>query len=92
MEGDARLLDRCGIVFVFEGGHGFDPESGEGPTAHSSENMAAIVAGRAGGLMPLGHIVAPDEHPTRCIVSAMNAVGVPGGLGDVPSGLPDLRI
>lgn len=92
MEGDTSILDRSAIVLVFEGGHGYDPESGNSPTAHSSENMAALIAGGAGGLRPLGHVVARDEHPAKVIVSAMNAVGVPGGLGEVPTGLGALGI
>jgi hypothetical protein len=89
-EGDGTLLDRTAVVLVFEGGHGHDPESGDENSSHSSENMSAIVAGRAGGLQPRGHVVANGAHPAECIVSAMNAVGVVGGLGDVRTGLAGL--
>jgi hypothetical protein len=92
MEGDSSVLDRSALVLVFEGGHGFDPESGDAATAHSSENMAAVIAGGAGGLRPHGHVVARDEHPAKILVSAMNAVGAPGGLGDVPTGLDALGV
>jgi len=79
-----RMLDNTAIVLVFEGGHGYDPEGGD-QNVHSSENMAALIAGRVGGLNPNGgkHIVAPDEHPTRVITSAMQAVGAGGTLGEV---------
>jgi hypothetical protein len=92
MEGDASILDRSAIVLVFEGGHGYDPESGNDGSPHSSENMAALIAGGAGGLRPRGHVVARDQHPAQVLVSAMNAVGVSGGLGEVPTGLGALGI
>ena len=87
----ARLLDNTAIVLVFEGGHGYDPEDND-PSVHSSENMAALIAGRAGGLNPGGgkHIVAPDEHPTKVIISAMRAVGAGESLGEVDGYIADL--
>ncbi|AKF03065.1 DUF1552 domain-containing protein [Sandaracinus amylolyticus] len=84
---DASLLDRTALVLLFEGGHGHDPESGEAGKSHSSENMAALFAGRVGGLRPGRHIAAAGAHPARVAVAAMNAVGVDGGLGEVSSSL-----
>jgi hypothetical protein len=86
-----RLLDNTAIVLVFEGGHGYDPE-GDDQNVHSSENMAALIAGRVGGLNPTGgkHIVMPDEHPTRVITSAMQAVGAGSTLGEVEGVIPGL--
>jgi hypothetical protein len=52
--------------------------------------MCALIAGRAGGLQPGQHVSAPGKHPANVIVSAMNAVGVEGGLGEVPDGIPEL--
>jgi hypothetical protein len=86
-----RLIDNTAIVMLFEGGHGFDPEGGS-QNVHSSENMAALVAGRAGGLNPSGgrHIVAPGEHPARVVISAMQAVGAGDQLGELSGVIPEL--
>jgi len=92
------MLDNTAMVMVFEGGNGFDPESGESPVTgrkfgpHSTENMAVLVAGRAGGLKPGKHIAAKDMHPANAVLSAMTAVGVPNGnkLGEVAGTIPAL--
>lgn len=86
-----RMLDNTAIVLVFEGGHGYDPEGGEN-SVHSTENMAALIAGRVGGLNPMGgkHIVAPGEHPTRVITAAMQAVGAGSTLGEVDGVIAEL--
>ena len=54
--------------------------------------MAALIAGRVGGLNPTGgkHIRMPDEHPTRVITSAMQAVGAGDTLGEVEGVIPAL--
>ncbi len=88
--GGGYLLDNTAAIMVFEGGHGFDPESGNAADSHSSENMGVLVAGRSGGLKPGRHIAGGNAHPAQAIVSCLNAVGVPGGLGEVPNGLPEL--
>src|SRR5262249_33523678 len=49
-EGNGTVLDNCAIAFLHEGGHGFDPSSGKMNSSHSTENMACLVAGHAGGL------------------------------------------
>lgn len=89
-EGDGTLLDHCAALLLTEGGNGYDPEGDRDDSSHSSENMAVLLAGRAGGLRPRGHVAAPGAHPAEVIVSAMNAVGVPGGLGEVDHGLDAL--
>jgi hypothetical protein len=84
-----RMLDNTAIVLVFEGGYGFDPESGSDNRAHSTENMCALVAGGAGGMVQGKHIRAPGMHPANVILSAMTAAGYPGdSLGDI-SGVVD---
>ena len=89
-DGNGSLLDNTALVFLTEGGNQVGPGGSNG-NPHSSENMAVMLAGRAGGLTPRGHIVASrDVHPAQCIISAMNAVGVPGGLGEVESSFPGL--
>jgi hypothetical protein len=52
--------------------------------------MIAIVGGHAGGLRVGQHIVATDKHPAQVVLTAMNAVGVSGGLGEVSGTIPGL--
>ncbi len=83
-EGNGTMLDSSAIVFVNEGGHGWDPEGNKGNSSHSSENMACMIAGRVGGLQPGQHVVATGRHPANVLVSAMRAVGSPTTrLGEV---------
>lgn len=89
----ATLLDNSAIAFLFEGGHG--PQKGDPKgklTAHSGENMAVLVAGKAGGLKAGNHIVAKGSHPANVLVTCMNAVGVATQkLGNVSGEIPGLR-
>jgi hypothetical protein len=88
-ESDGRsVLDHSALVLVFEGGHGFDPMGGG--EVHSTENMSALIAGRAGGLAPGRHVVTNEAHPSSVILSAMHAVGVQGDFGEVTEDLPEL--
>ena len=85
-EAGGSVLDSCAIVFLIEGGHGGDPEFGQTWSSHTTENMAALVAGGAGGLRRGEHIVAPasNNHPVNVLLSAMLAAGVDAGsLGEV---------
>jgi hypothetical protein len=52
--------------------------------------MSALIAGHAGGLKQGQHVVAKDVHPASVVITAMNAVGVPGGLGEVTGGISAL--
>jgi hypothetical protein len=91
-EPGGNMLDNMAIVFLHEGGHGLDPSSGKQNSSHSSERMACLVAGRAGGLKPGRHVVAQDQHPARVLTTAMKAVGVQtDSLGEVHGDLPALR-
>ena len=85
------VLDNTAMMLVFEGGHGWDPEAAA-YSVHSTENMSALIAGRAGGLNASGgrHIVAPGEHPARVLTSAMQAVGAGDTLGEVSGVIPEL--
>jgi hypothetical protein len=85
------LLDSAALVFLCEGGIGLDPSTGAAASVHSSDNMACLVAGRGGGLVPGQHIVAKGKHPANVLITAMNAVGVPGGLGEVSGAIAGLR-
>jgi len=90
-EGGASLLDSSAIVMLHDGGHGLDPSSGSEDSAHSTENMACLIAGGAGGLKPGQHVVAKDKHPANVLITAMNAVGVPTDtLGEVSGTIPAL--
>ncbi|MBL8911706.1 MAG: DUF1552 domain-containing protein [Archangium sp.] len=92
-EGNGNMLDNSALVFLTEGGHGFDPETNEQNSAHSSENMAVLLAGRAGGLQPGQHVRTNQLHPANVLVTAMKAVGVQTDtLGEVTGDIPQLRM
>jgi len=83
-EGAGSVLDNTVMVFLPEGGwSNGDP--------HSGENMAALIAGRAGGLKPGKHHKTAGKHPAQVLISAMNAAGVPTEtLGEITGRLPEL--
>ena len=85
-----RLLDNCAIVVTHEGGYGLDPSDGAEQRSHSTERMACLMAGRAGGLVQGQHVKKQNWHPAQVLITAMNAVGVPGGLGEVEGAIPEL--
>lgn len=90
-EGSGTMLDNTALVFLFEGGHGYDPSSGKQYSSHSTERMIALVAGRAGGLKPGKHVVATGKHPANVLISAMKAAGYSGSsLGEVNGAMPEL--
>jgi hypothetical protein len=80
------------MVLLFEGGWGFDPEQNNQGSAHSSENMAVLVAGKVGGLNASGgrHIRTNEAHPVQCVNTAMQALGVNAELGKVTGGVSEL--
>lgn len=82
----STVLDNSALTLAFEGGWGYDPESGDALSVHSSENMSALIAGHAGGLNPQGgvHVSNPGGHPTEVINTALRAVGVNQTMGEVP--------
>ncbi|MDP1826893.1 MAG: DUF1552 domain-containing protein [Archangium sp.] len=91
-EGNGNMLDSSALLFLLEGGHGWDPEGVKDNSSHSTENMACLLAGRAGGLQPGQHVVAAGRHPANVIVTAMKAVGVSTDtLGEVTGDVPQLR-
>lgn len=81
----SSVLDNSALLLMFEGGWGYDPESGDALSVHSSENMSALIAGRAGGLNPDGgvHVPNPGGHPTQVINTGLRAVGVDHEMGEV---------
>jgi hypothetical protein len=89
--GGRSMLDNMAVVFLHEGGHGYSPENGGNREPHSTEGMTALVAGRAGGLMPGRHVIASGKHPVQVLISAMNAVGINiNQLGEVSGVIPEL--
>jgi hypothetical protein len=91
-EGNGNLLDSMAAVFTFEGGHGFDPADNRAVSAHSTENMAMLVAGKVGGLKTGLHIRAPGMHPANVLLTALRAVGdTRTVLGEVSGEVPGLR-
>jgi hypothetical protein len=91
-EGPGSMLDNTAAVLLHEGGHGTDPYSGRTNSAHSTDNMACLIAGRVGGLHRGVHLPAPGQHPASVLITAMNAVGVPTpSLGEVSGEIAGLR-
>lgn len=90
-EGAGSLLDSCAIVYLSEAGHGFDPASLNEFSTHSTENMAVLTAGGAGGMVQGEHLPAPGSHPVQAVNAAMHAVGVTQDLGEVVGEIPGLR-
>jgi hypothetical protein len=87
----SNMLGNMAIVMLHEGGHGYDPSSGNQHSAHCTDNMACLIAGRAGGLKAGIHLPAPGKTPAHVLATAMNAVGVPTtGLGEVQGTIPEL--
>ncbi len=93
-EGNGSVLDSCALVMLNEGGYGGEPYFGDSFTSHTTENMVALVAGGAGGLVQGEHIVASPEanHPAQLLLTAMQAVGVNTNvLGEVEGTIASLR-
>lgn len=91
-EGAGTLLDCCAVLLVNEAGAGVSYENGALWSAHSTDNMATLVAGGAGGLRRGEHLVAPAglDHPGNVIATAMHAVGVDEDFGEVSGVIPEL--
>ena len=90
-EAGGSMLNNTALVFLHEGGHGYDSSSGRQYSSHSTENMACLIAGRVGGLRPGRHVVATGMHPANVLITAMRAVGYPGNsLGEVSGSIPAL--
>ncbi len=79
------LIDNTALALAFEGGWGFDLESGSDSSPHSTENMVMLVGGKAGGLnaTPGRHIRAQGTHPAAVLNTIVQAVGVDATLGEV---------
>jgi hypothetical protein len=86
----SSLLDHSALTLVFEGGYGRDPDTGRTDAAHSTDNMVALIAGRAGGLKPGQHVRTDRKHPGLVVASALNAVGVTGDFGELKGNIADL--
>jgi len=85
------LLDQTAIVFINEAGMADEDLGDHENTSHSSRNMMALVAGRAGGHQPGRHIAMNNAvHPSSAIVSAMRMVGCNDPLGELDTDIPEL--
>lgn len=90
-DGEGSVLDSTAAVMLFEGGAGYDPETGSSrPGPHSTENMVALIGGHAGDLGGGQNIVTTDAHPAQVVASAMEAVGLEDRLGEVSGRIPEL--
>ena len=91
-EPGGTMMDNTAMLFLLEGGHGFDPGSGKTWSSHSTENMACLVAGKVGGLKAGQHLKATGMHPAQVLLTAMRAAGYSGSsLGEVSGEIPGLR-
>ena len=92
-EGNGNMLDNSVLLYVSEGGHGYDPSSSSQNSPHSTENMAMFVAGRVGGLKPGLHFPTAALHPGQVLLSALKAVGYSqSAFGEVAGEIPGLRV
>ncbi len=89
-EGGGTALDNAALLLVNEGGHGFDPEASKAISSHSTDGMAVLIAGKAGGMKTGTHIDGKGRHPVQVINSAMKAVGVAKDLGEVAGTISEL--
>jgi hypothetical protein len=92
-EGAGNVLDNTVMVFMPEAGHGVQLNDGESAfQTHSVDRMVLLVGGRAGGLAPGRHIIAPqDTHPGQVLISAMQAAGYTGDkFGEVTGKFGDV--
>ncbi|RYZ05881.1 MAG: DUF1552 domain-containing protein [Myxococcales bacterium] len=90
-EGAGNALDNSVVVFMPEAGHGIQlNDSTSNFQTHSVDRMVLLVGGRAGGLAPGRHIVAPQStHPGNVLISAMQAAGYAGEqFGEVTGKFP----
>lgn len=90
---DGTLLDHTAAAFVMEGGFSMDPTTtGDIETnAHSTEHMAILLAGRAGGLRPGRRVHVPGAHPAQVLLTAGQAAGMTTtALGDITEDLGEL--
>jgi hypothetical protein len=86
------LLDSTAVVLAFEGGWGFDLETGGDSSPHSTENMVMLVGGNAGRLhdTPGRHIKAQGVHPAAVLNTVLGELGVSETLGEVDDVVPAL--
>jgi len=91
-EGNGSVIDNTVLLLLNEGGHGYDPEANRVISSHSTEEMAVLIAGKAGGLKPGKHVRRAGMHPVNVVNSAMQAVGVNVSLGEVSGIISDLFV
>lgn len=86
-EANGSLLDHTVVIFLMEGGAG-------NAAPHTSERMAAIVAGGSSCGLQLGqHFVTDRQHPASVLLTAMNAAGVSqSALGEISERIDGLLI
>jgi Protein of unknown function (DUF1552) len=87
-EGNGTMLDRTAMALLFEGGSGFDPETGEERVPHSSEEMVMVVGGA--GLRGGQHVDGSGFHPAQGLLACGRAIGHTGNLNDFSTVVPNL--
>jgi hypothetical protein len=82
-EAGVPIIDNTAGVLVFEGGYN--------GSAHSTDNMIVLVAGKGGGRLAAGeHVVASGKHPGEVNLTALRALGYEGKFADLTQHLPEL--
>lgn len=90
-EGNGSMLDNTAVVYLSEGGFGYDPSSGAQGSPHSTDNMMVVVAGGAGGLKGNRHILGGNKHPGAVLLTVLKALGYSGSsFGEVTATVPEL--
>jgi hypothetical protein len=90
-EDSGTVLDSSSVVWLWEGGHGYDSGADKQNSSHSTQNMACAISG--GGLKRGEHIVAPSgaRHPANVLITAMKTAGYSANeLGEVSGDIPAL--
>lgn len=92
-EGDGNLLDHTAVIYVSEGGRGYDPAApSRKMSVHSTENMIALVIGHAGRLRGQGHIIREGEHPSSVLLTTAQEAGYQSdSLNEVDRGIDALK-
>ncbi len=83
-EGGKSAIENTALVLTYEAGHG--------PSSHSGNNMACLVAGTVGGLLAGEHVRLDNVHPAKVLVTALGCVGLPAKLGELTDSIPQMLV
>jgi hypothetical protein len=94
--GGGKLIDSTGVVLLFEGGGGWDPEEdpnfGNKFHAHSSQNMVVLAGGLAAGNAGSKKVDGNKAHPASVTLTAMKNAGYNGNtLGEISATIAAIK-